>query len=134
MNEERSQRISPKLAANLELIATQLLAATSQKQRQRVKSTQGGWVDRLKGVKHYRKKWNICEITKNGANNRIKHQWHMGKRTRHFCMVFKMKRPHFQEVQTNVWDENTINKVDPEMFSFWLNGIFAKKPCLIIVN
>jgi len=33
----------------------------------------------------------------------------------------------FQEFQTKVWKKYAWKKVDPEMFSFWVKSIFARK-------
>ena len=33
----------------------------------------------------------------------------------------------FQEFQTKVWYQHMLKKVDPVVFSFWVNGIFSKK-------
>jgi len=45
-------------------------------------------------------------------------------------MNTEKKISNFEEYQTKFWDEYTLKKVDPEMFSFWVNNIFAMKQVL----
>jgi len=42
----------------------------------------------------------------------------------------KMKISNFQEYQTRFWNQHTLKKAGPEMFSFWINDIQAKKEAL----
>jgi len=37
---------------------------------------------------------------------------------------------HFQKYLIKFWDQYALKKADPEMFSIWVNDIFAKKEAL----
>ena len=39
----------------------------------------------------------------------------------------------FQECETKFSDQCTLEKADPEMFSFWVNNIFAEKQVLFAI-
>ena len=48
-----------------------------------------------------------------------------------FCQMHKAKTiSNFPECQTNFSDQYTLKNADPEMFSFWVNIIFAEKEVL----
>lgn len=50
----------------------------------------------------------------------------VGKRTRYFCIVFQIKKVKGDCKLSEISEK----KADPEMFLFWVNGIFAKKQAL----
>ena len=48
-----------------------------------------------------------------------------------FCQMNKAKTiSNFPECYTKFSDQHTLKKADPEMFSFWVNNIFANKQIL----
>jgi len=70
-------------------------------------------------------------VQENGTNT---HEWKspgtLANEQDIFVLFSKWKRREtssFQELPTKVWDQYTLSKADKEMFSFWLNGIFAKQ-------
>jgi len=79
-----------------------------------------------------KKRHYIKNLWKFETNTRMKnHLVYIGKRTRHFCIVFQIKKMKetlsLQEFQTNIWDQRTVKKDYQRCFHFWRKETFAKK-------
>ena len=91
---------------------------------------QGG-VSNCRGKRYKRKEGHQNNITGKWQAYETKINRNLGKITGRFYMVFPLNKAreisYFQEYQTKIWNQHTLQKADPETFSFWVDDIFAKK-------
>jgi len=75
-----------------------------------------------KGEKCYIKKRNYIKYYKKWNKQKLRNQQHIDMRTKHFCITFQMKNikeiSNIQKFQTKVWNQYTLKKDNPEIFSF----------------